>query len=222
MGFATKQRRAVPHEFVLEAIERYAELQTTDPPDLLVELERHTRRELENHGMLTGKVEGRLLKLLTQLTGARRALEIGMFTGYGTLSIAEGLPEDGELVSCEADAKHAAIARSFFARSPHGKRIRILEGDAKRSILELRPPFDFIFVDADKTGYPAYFEESLRLLRPGGVIAFDNMLWSGRVLDPKDDDTRVIHALNRMLKNDRRVEAVCLTIRDGVQLVRKR
>lgn len=207
---------------VSDALEQYAWAHTSAPPPPLEELERETHRTMKSSQMLTGRVEGRLLKLLVQMIGARRVLELGTFTGYGTLSMAEGLPEDGRIYTCEIKPESIRFAEAYFARSPHGRKITILQGDDLPNIRRLEPPFDFIFVDGDKRRYLTYFEEGMRLLRPGGVMAVDNVLWSGRVLDPTDEDSRAIDGLNRVLARDDRVEAVCLTVRDGVQLVRKK
>lgn len=203
------------------ALEEYARNHSTEPPELLQELARATHTFVESPEMLTGPLEGRFLKQCVQMIGARKAIEIGMFTGYGTLSIAEGLPPDGKLITCEINPKTIEFAQKYFSRSPHGKKIDIRKGPALETLKTLKPPFDFVFIDADKTNYPHYYEEALRLLGSGGVMAIDNVLWSGRVLAPADASTQAIHSLNETICKDRRVEAVLLTIRDGIQLIRK-
>ncbi|MGZ5564184.1 MAG: O-methyltransferase, partial [Chthoniobacterales bacterium] len=149
-------------------------------------------------------------------------LEIGMFTGYSTLMMAEALPDDGRLITCEIDPKAEAIARRYFAQSPQGQRITIRMGPALETIRTLSGPLDLVFIDADKVNYSNYYEACIPLLRPGGLIIGDNVLWSGKVIDPKDDDTRAIVAFNRLVQSDPRVENVCLTVRDGMMLARKR
>lgn len=206
------------------SLEAYAEAHSTAVPDLLVELRDVTQRETTRPGMQVGPVEGRFLELLVRLTGARRVLEIGMFTGYSALMMAAGLPEDGELVTLDRDPDAHAIARGFFERSPHGGRIRVVLGEALESLQDLEGPFDLCFLDADKEHYPDYYEAVLPLLRPGGLLVADNVLWSGRVADAgaEEASTRALRTFNDRVATDPRVEAVMLTLRDGVTLARKR
>ena len=205
-------------------IEDYARAVTTPEPDLLRQITEETQALGQRAGMLTGRLEGRLLNFLVGLIQPRQVLEIGCFTGYSALSMAEALPEGGRLHTCEISGEHAAIARRNFARSPFGDRIQLHFGPALDSIAALGGPFGFVFVDADKANYPAYYEAVLPKLAPGGLIAFDNVLWSGRVLDGDDDteDTAAIRALNERLVRDDRIECVMLTVRDGLTLVRRR
>ncbi len=205
-----------------ENIEEYARKNSTPPSELLNELEKETYEKMELPQMLTGPIEGRFLKLLIQMLQAKRVLEIGMFTGYGTLSIAEGLPENGKIITCELEPNHIKFAKEFFKRSPHRNKIEIREGEALKILRQLDPPFDFIFIDAHKPEYPQYYEESLRLLRKGGVMALDNMLWGGEVLNPKDESSQAIAKLNQKISQDLRVEGVLLTVRDGIFLVQKK
>lgn len=203
-------------------IEAFAARSTRAEDRLLLDLTERTSRETSEPQMLTGRLEGRLLKLLVQLARPRLAVEVGTFTGYGSLSIAEGLTDDARLVTCEIDPAHAAIARDAFAASPVGHRIDLRMGPALETILALDAPVGFAFIDADKVGYPAYYEALLERTVPGGLVVLDNMLWSGRVLDPPDDESRVLADLNARITADDRVENVLLTVRDGIQVVRKR
>jgi caffeoyl-CoA O-methyltransferase len=189
----------------------------------MVELAEETRATLRAPQMLTGPVEGRFLELLVFATGARRVLEIGTYSGYSALSMAAGLPEDGHIDTCEIDEQHAEVARRYIARSPFAGRITVHVGPAQQTVERLDGPWDLVFVDADKTGYDAYYEAVLPKLAPRGLIVFDNMLQNGRVVDDPDDgeSTRAIVALNRKLRDDPRVTCVLLTVRDGVTLVRK-
>ena len=205
-----------------EAIEAYAEAHTTPPDPLLAELAAETRATMSAPQMLTGTLEGRFLELLVHATGARRILEIGTFTGYSALSMAAALPEDGRIDTLDIEPRHAEVAQRYFDRSPHGAKIRLHLGPALETIGTLEGEFDLVFIDADKKGYDGYYEAVLPRLSARGLIAIDNTLWSGRVLDPQDDDTRTIAALNDKLAADERVVAVQLTIRDGVTLVRRR
>ncbi len=204
-----------------ERLERYALEHTNAPPELLERLERETRDVMASHQMLTGRTEGQFLRLLVTLLGAKRVLEVGMFTGYSALMMASALPDDGELHTCERDPQVEAISRRYFAESPHGAKIHIHMGPALETVSQLEGPFDFAFVDADKENYTNYYDPVLERLRPGGLIAFDNALWSGEVLDPQDEAGRAIHRLNERVQADPRVDNVMATIRDGVLIARK-
>jgi caffeoyl-CoA O-methyltransferase len=208
-----------------EEIERYCEEHTTALPPLLQELIEETKREMgARAGMLSGQLEGTLLQMLVASLGAKRVLEIGMFTGFSAQMMAAALPGDGRIVTCDVDPKAIEIAKRYFARSPHGHKIEVREGPALETLRTLQGPFDFVFIDADKTNYAHYYEASLPLLAPHGMIAIDNVLWSGRVIDPKvdDADTKAIVALNKRIAADDRVTNVVLTVRDGLTLVRRK
>ena len=208
---------------VPEEIEAYAASHTTPLPPLLDELIEATHEQMGDRStMLSGQIEGTLLQMLVGLTGARRVLEIGMFTGFSAQMMAAALPDDGVLITCDVDPKAIALAKSFFARSPHGHKIDVHEGPALQTLAMLDGTFDVIFIDADKGNYTKYYEAALPLLAPGGVMAVDNVLWSGRVLDPKDDDDRAIVAFNEHVRADERVTQVMLSVRDGVSLIRRR
>lgn len=203
-------------------IEEYALSKTEDDGDLLVELTKETYTSMDLPQMLTGKLEGRFLKFMVQSIAAKRILEIGMFTGYSALSMAEGLPDDGVLFTCDIDPKAIAMARRYFERSPHGKKVTIKEGPALKSIAELDGPFDLVFIDADKENYKNYYEAVLPLVRTGGLILVDNVLWSGAVLNPQTETDKAICDFNNHVAKDERVDRVMLTIRDGVYMIRKR
>jgi caffeoyl-CoA O-methyltransferase len=145
-----------------------------------------------------------------------------MFTGCSALMMAEGLADDGRLITCEVDPKAEAIARRYFAESPNGNKITIRMGPALETIKTLTGPLDLVFIDADKPNYSNYYEACLPLVKPGGLIVADNVLWSGKVLDPQHADDHAIVAFDRLVQNDPRVENVCLTIRDGMMLAWKR
>jgi caffeoyl-CoA O-methyltransferase len=208
--------------FVDEAVAEYAETHTTQPEPLLAELAEETRATMSAPGMLTGTVEGRLLELLVWATGARRVLEIGTFTGYSALSMAAALPEDGRIDTCDVEPRHAEVAQRYFDRSPHGGKITLHLGPALETIARLDGEWDLVFVDADKPNYDNYVEAVLPRLAERGLIVVDNTLWSGRVLDPQDENTHAIAALNDKLALDPRVVVSQLTVRDGVTLVRRR
>jgi caffeoyl-CoA O-methyltransferase len=209
---------------VPDEIDAYAQAHTTQPPDLMVELAAETRATLSAPGMLTGTVEGRFLEQLVFALQARRVLELGTYSGYSSLSMAAALPEGGHIDTCEVSEEHAAVAQRYIDRSPYADRITIHVGPALETIERLRGEWDFVFIDADKENYANYYEALLPRLAPTGLIAIDNTLWSGRVLDEEDDSasTRAIRELNEHVAADERVVAVQLTVRDGVTLVRLR
>jgi caffeoyl-CoA O-methyltransferase len=208
--------------FIDKAISEYVFAYTQPETQLLQDLTKETHEKTTAPQMLTGRLEGRLLKFLVKLSGARKALEIGMFTGYSALSIAEGLPEDGTLITCEVDERVQKIAERYFAQSPHGHKIQVRMGAALGTIDALNERFDFVFIDADKQNYLNYYEATLPKLRSGGLMVIDNTLWSGDVLHPQDESARTIHKLNQRILQDQRVENILLTVRDGIQLVLKR
>ncbi len=208
---------------VPEEIEAYSAAHSTPVPPLLEELVAVTKEKMGARAMmLSGQLEGTLLQMLAASLGARRILEIGTFTGFSALMMAAALPEDGELITCDIDPEAIAVARSYFQRSEQGGKIQVREGPALDTMKTLQGPFDLVFIDADKTNYIAYYEAALPLLSPSGVIAVDNVLWSGHVLEPKEESGRAIVAFNDHVSKDDRVTQVILTVRDGVMLIRPR
>jgi caffeoyl-CoA O-methyltransferase len=208
---------------VPEEIEQYAEAHTTDPGELLRRLADETRATLERPQMLTGTIEGRLLELLVFAIGARRVLELGTYSGYSSISMAAALPSGGHIDTCEVDETNAAVAKRYIEEAGYADRITIHLGPALETIARLQGDFDFVFIDADKVNYMAYYEALLPRLADRGLMAIDNTLWSGRVLeaDP-DESTKAIVDLNDHVAADDRVIAVQLSVRDGVTLVRRR
>lgn len=202
-------------------IETYAERHTTEESAIIHELVDASEQELEHIDMLSGRVVGRFLAMMVRISAARRILEIGTFSGYSALYMAEAIPPDGELITCEYNERYEALARSFFEKSEHGKKISLKMGPALETIEELEGTFDLVFLDADKVNYPEYYRKVIPLLRSGGLLIVDNVLWSGTVLDPEDDKALAIDKLNKMIADDARVEQVLLTVRDGLSLVRK-
>jgi caffeoyl-CoA O-methyltransferase len=168
--------------------------------------------------------QGVFMQLLTRALGARTAIEIGTFTGFSALCIARGLPDDGSLLCLDRSAEWTAVARRYWDRAGVGSRIELRLGDALPTLraLEVAETFDLAFVDADKTGYPAYVEELYPRMSPNGVVLLDNTLRSGQVLDPRTDDDRALVALNAALAADQRWETVLLPLADGLTMLRKR
>jgi caffeoyl-CoA O-methyltransferase len=207
---------------VPEEIEAYAERHTRGMSDLHATVWKDTFEKTKSPRMMVGPLEGAFLRLLVRITGAKRVLEIGMFTGYSALAWAEALPEDGRLITCDVNPETTEMARRYFAKSPHGHKIEVRLGPALETLKALQGPFDICFIDADKPSYNAYYEACLPLTRQGGLIVLDNMMQGGKVLNPTDDRVRAIDALNKRIQNDPRVENVLLPIRDGIMLAYKR
>ena len=209
---------------ISDEILRYCEKHTSHDSSVCRALAKETRVRTRRSSMLTGQVEGTFLSLLARSTGARRVLEIGCFTGYSALKLAEGLPPDGRVITCDIDRKTTLIARRFWTKSPHGKKITLKLGPALKTIESLEGPFDLVFIDADKENYINYWEACVPKVRSGGLILVDNVLWDGRVIqaDADDDNTVAIRAFNDMVKADDRVEAVILPIADGLTVCRKK
>jgi caffeoyl-CoA O-methyltransferase len=211
--------------FIVPAeIEDYAAAHTTPEDPWLAALAGETRASLAAPQMMTGPLEGRFLQTLVFALQARLVLEIGTFSGYGTLSMAAGLAPGGKVVTCDVDPKAVEVARRHAASSPYADRVEFRLGPALDTIEQLDGPFDFVFIDADKTNYLAYYEAVVPKLADHGLIAADNVLWSGRVADPKEDDadTAALRAFNERVVSDERVVCVMTTVRDGVTLIRKR
>jgi len=208
--------------FIDVAVEQFAHDHTEPETDLYVRLREETYRVMQWPEMQVDVIEGRFLQMLVRLSGAKSILELGMFTGYSALMMAEALPDDGHLITCEIDPKAEAIARRYFAESPHADKITIRMGPALDTIKTLTGPLDLVFIDADKVNYSNYYEACLPLLKFGGLIVADNVLWSGKVLHPKEADDHAIVAFNRLVQSDPGVKNVCLTVRDGMMLAWKR
>ncbi len=208
-------------DIVRPEIAAYAEAHTTPHPDFMRALAEETRETLPVPEMLSGHLEGRLLEMLVFASGARHVLELGTYSGYSALAMARGLPEDGRIITCEFSDEHADFAQRHIDASPFADRIEIRRGPALETLETLEGPFDLIFIDADKPGYPAYYEKAVELVAPRGLIVLDNTLWSGRVVEPHAEISRLMHDLNERIGGDDRVVCVQLPVRDGVTLVRR-
>ena len=216
-----KDRRAVGVKVLPEGVEDYCERHTTALTELHERLLKETEEKTTTANFLVGEIEGAFLKMLVRMTQAKRILEVGMFTGYSALCFAEALPPDGSIITCEFDPKAIAIARRFFAQSPHRDKIEIREGRAADTLKTLRGPFDLCFIDADKPSHDYYYDRCIGLVRQGGLIVLDNMLRYGRVLNPTEEDARIVNLLNERIHKDSRVENVLLPFRDGIMLAYK-
>lgn len=205
-----------------ETIEDYAKAHTIKESELFLSLVKETYAKTDLPEMQVGHLEGAFLRLLVKITQAKKVLEIGTFTGYSTLAMAEGLSSDGEIITLDINSNTTEIAKKHWTQSPHGKKIKSILGPALDTIKNLNATFDMVFIDADKENYINYFEAALPKVRQGGLIIADNVLWSGKVLNPKDKSDFAIDNFNKHVSKDPRVEAVMLTVRDGLMLLLKR
>ena len=211
---------------IATAVETYVSGLTRETK-LAAELRTETMR-LANGQMMTPPDVAALLALLVRMVGAKRAIEVGTFTGYGSLAIASALPENGKLICCDISETWTAIGRRYWERAGVAARIDLRLAPAAETLSKLAARgagrFDFAFIDADKGGYDGYYELCLTLMRVGGVIALDNMLWYGAVADKRvrDADTQALRALNTKISKDARVDACLLSVGDGVMVARKR
>lgn len=214
--------RTSPGDLVPTEIEEYAAAYSTTESDVCKLIREETYRTQDCPQMVVGPLEGAFLKVMALAVGAKRVLEIGTFTGYSALAMAEALPDDGTVLTCEIDPDSAAFARRYWDKSPHGKKIHVRVSPALETMAALKGPFDLIFIDADKANYVNYYRRAKDLISPTGVILIDNVLWSGRVLnrDNPDPSTAAIQDLNRIVSTDPRVTAALLTLRDGVFVIR--
>jgi caffeoyl-CoA O-methyltransferase len=201
-------------------IEAYAAAHTTPPSPPLAEVVADTQESMPTPQMMSGLEEARLLEALIAISGARRALEVGTFTGFGALTMAAALPDDGQVVTLERNEETAAIARAHFERSEHGGKIELIVGDAREELAKLDGPFDLVYIDAWKSDYVHYYEAALALLPPRGIIVADNVLWGGTVADESVDEgeTPALRAFNDHVQADPRVHNVLLTVGDGLML----
>lgn len=205
------------------AIEEYLELHTTPMDEALHELYRETHLHAMNPRMASGPVQGRFLHVLCRLMQPKRVLEIGTFTGFATICMAQGMAPDGLLTTIEANEEYEGVIRKYLAKAGVADSVRLIIGDAKEVVPTLEDAFDLVFIDADKVSYPLYYDLMIEKLNPSGVILADNVLWEGKVLNAhaKERDTKAIQAFNDKVQNDPRVENVLLPLRDGMMMIRK-
>lgn len=213
----------------MDALEQYIHEHSTPEEELLHELDRETNLRVVAPRMISGHIQGQLLKMTVEMTGTRRILEIGTFTGYSALCMAAGLPDGGELHTCEVDDELEPLAQSFFDRSPHGNKIHMHIGSALDIAPALGMTFDMVFIDGDKREYPDYYRMlmgdngSPALVGSGSILIADNILWYGKVVHEvahNDRHTQALLEFNRMIREDSRVENVILPIRDGLNIIR--
>ena len=203
-------------------IDAYCEAHTTPQSELLYQLERETYLKTLAPQMASGHLQGQLLTMLCQLIQPKIAVEIGTFTGYAAICIAQGLPIDGELHTIEINEELEYISKKYFQQSGLTNKIKTYLGDAKNIVPTLPYPFDFVFIDAGKKDYAPHFDLVIDKVNAGGIILADNVLWSGKVAEKKlDKATKILHHFNEKIQQDKRVENVLLPIRDGLMVIRK-
>ena len=210
-------------EFLPPEIDDYAGLFTAHPSPLLERIERETWQQVLMPRMCSGHQQGRFLSLISKLVGPRRILEVGTYTGYSALCMAEGLAPDGHLVTMDVNAELETRVRGYFADSPFAAQLDFRVGDARELIPQLDETWDLVFLDADKENYITYYEMVVDRVRPGGLILADNVLWSGKVADPSisDHETDALRAYNAHVAADPRVEHQLLPFRDGIMVCTK-
>ncbi|WP_100614234.1 O-methyltransferase [Confluentibacter citreus] len=210
--------------FIPEALDDYVVKHSEDEPELLQQLSRETYQKILQPRMLSGHYQGRLLSIISKLVNPKNILEIGTYTGYSALCLAEGIQTSGELHTIDINEELIDFQRKYFDKSNYGKQIFQHLGNALEIIPKLNKTFDLIFIDADKDNYPNYFNVIIDKLNIGGILLSDNVLWSGKVIEPikKDDtSTKALLEYNTLLKEDKRIETVILPIRDGLTISRK-
>ncbi len=211
-------------EFISEELASYVEQHSNAESELLSKINRETHLEVLRPRMLSGHLQGRVLSILAKMISPQNILEIGTYTGYSALCLAEGLQKDGKLVTIDKNEELESRARGYFLESEFNEQIEFKLGDALDLIPKLKPSFDLIFMDADKTNYLNYYNLVIDRMESGAFIIADNVLWSGKVVEPKDTldaDTKALIEFNKVVQNDERVENVLFPIRDGLMIIRK-
>lgn len=213
-------------EILSRELENYLSAHSSEVSELLVQLRRETFQKTTNPQMLSGDYQGRFLSLISKLIRPKNILEIGTFTGFSTLCLAEGLAEDGKIVTIDRNEELMYLPKKYFGQSKYARQIELRTGNALEVLESLNiEDFELVFIDADKSNYRNYYAKIIEFLPSGAVILADNVLWYGKVLEeakPNDKDTLELKAFNEMVKDDDRVEVIVLPIRDGISLIRKK
>lgn len=209
-------------DFISEELRDYIETHSSPEPELLRELNRETYSKVLMPRMLSGHYQGRLLSMISKMIRPKRILEIGTYTGYSALCLAEGLAKGGELISIDINDELRPLVDRYVSRSAFAENIKLLNGDAADIIPELNKGFDLVFIDADKLRYALYYDMVFEKMNPGGYILADNVLWSGKVVEQgkPDKDTAALLAFNQKVNEDHRTEKIILPVRDGITLIR--
>ncbi|MAJ45628.1 MAG: methyltransferase [Candidatus Marinimicrobia bacterium] len=209
--------------FISKELESYCSKFSFKDSELLVDLKKYTYKSQPAPQMICGQTIGGLLQFIVQIANVKNILEIGTFTGYSALKMAEVLPDDGSIKTCELFTNHIKTAKEWFSKSKYSDKIKLIEGHALNSMEDIKVgSVDLIFVDADKVNYPEYFLKGVKLLKSGGIGVFDNMLWGGAVLNPNDKESNAINNTNKLISNSNQVKQILLPLRDGVTLFIKK
>ncbi|MCH2450519.1 MAG: class I SAM-dependent methyltransferase [Gracilimonas sp.] len=204
-----------------QRIEEYSLRMTTDESERIKDLVASSGSELDYIDMLSGNLVGQILKMLIKISGAKRILEVGTFTGYSAVMMAEALPVDGEVITIEMNILYQELAERHFKKFDTENKITLMKGNAQELIEDIEGYFDLIFLDADKVSYYFYYEQALKKIESGGLVVVDNVLWDGTVLAPADHKAKAVDQFNKKVKEDERVEQVLLPVRDGLTIIRK-
>ncbi|MES2566003.1 MAG: O-methyltransferase [Bacteroidota bacterium] len=212
-------------EFITKDLSDYCEIHTTSESDLLAQLNRETHLKVVSPRMLSGHLQGRFLSFISKLQQPKLIIEIGTYTGYSALCLAEGLDAEGKLISIDVNDETSAFAKSFIEKTQYSDKIELVLADAKNYIPEIKEPIDLVFIDADKKNYLHYYNLVIDKLNSGGLIIADNVLWNGKITMPEsemDKETLALNQFNQFIQNDNRVENILLPIRDGLMVIRKK
>ncbi len=212
-------------EFIDEALSQYCENHSSEESDVLKKLNRETHLKVVSPRMLSGHLQGRFLSFISTLQQPNFIIEIGTYTGYSAICLAEGLTSNGKLISIDVNEETSTFAKSFINQTEYASKIELLIGDAKNIIPTINQPIDIVFIDADKKNYLAYYHLVIDKLKQGGLIIADNVLWSGKITQPKesmDRETKALDDFNSFVQHDERVENMLIPLRDGLMIVRKK
>lgn len=212
-------------EFISKSLSTYSENHTSPETDVLSQLNRQTHLKVVSPRMLSGHLQGRFLSFIAKLHQPKLIVEIGTYTGYSALCLAEGLAQNGKLISIDVNEETSTFAQQFIAQTPYANSIELVVADAKQYINTINQPIDLVFIDADKKNYLSYYHLVMDKLAQGGLIIADNVLWSGKITLPEnemDKETLALHQFNQFVQHDNRVENLLLPIRDGLMVIRKK
>jgi len=212
-------------EFITKELSDYCENNTSPESDVLAQLNRETHLKVVSPRMLSGHLQGRFLSFIAKLQQPKLIVEIGTYTGYSALCLAEGLSVEGKLISIDVNEETSSFAKSFIAKTEYANQIELVIVDAKEYVTKIKEPIDLVFIDADKKNYLTYYHAIIDKIKSGGLIIADNVLWSGKITMPEKDmdrETLALHQFNQFVQQDARVENMLLPIRDGLMIVRKK
>lgn len=212
-------------EFIIKELSDYCENNTTPESEILSKLNRETHLKVVSPRMLSGHLQGRFLSFISKLQQPKLIVEIGTYTGYSALCLAEGLAKDGKLISIDVNEETSSFAKSFISKTEYANQINLVLADAKEFVTTINEPIGLVFIDADKKNYLNYYHLIIDKIKPGGLIIADNVLWSGKITMPEkemDRETLALHQFNQFVQQDSRVENILLPIRDGLMIVRKK